>query len=213
PEPEPIPVRTRRVSSRLLCCSCFSSHLNGIAARRGLAVARRDGQTRARCAARCWSPSPSRSLPCSRARWPRRRSSRSSPSRLRYVQHCRPQVEAPPPAPVAPAPPPPPPPEQRVLVRGRLREKGTRDPIAGAAVSLVTLEAIVPQELYGSTDDEGRFQIAGSVDAGVRLRVVVSTGEHEACIREVDAPAPGAPAPEVNCLVLPHPLGHSAAVV
>jgi TonB family protein len=135
--------------------------------------------------------------------------------RIEYVQHFRPKaVEAAPPPPPAPPPsPPPPPPDQRVLVRGRMREKGTRDPIAGAAVSVVAIDGAVAAELFAITDDDGHFQVTGAAPAGVRLRLVLSSGEHEACVREVRAPEVGAAVPEINCLVQPHQVGQYETVV
>ena len=116
--------------------------------------------------------------------------------RIEYVLHFRPKLDVPKPvAPVAEPTPPPPPPDQRVLVRGRMREKGTRDPVAGASVSVSVLEAEAPREIFATTEDDGRFVVNGSAPAGVRLRLVISSGEHEPCIREVTAPAPGPPSP------------------
>jgi TonB family protein len=113
--------------------------------------------------------------------------------RIEYVIRFVPAVDVPrpPPPPVA-APPPPPPPDQRPLVRGRVREKGTRDPVASAAVSVQALDGAAGPELFASTDDDGRFEVQGSLAPGARLRLVISSGEHEPCVRELVAPAAGA---------------------
>jgi TonB family protein len=129
-----------------------------------------------------------------------------SPIRIEYVLHFRPKLEVPKPlGPVetAPPPPPPPPPDQRPLARGRMREKGTRDPVSGASVSATVLEAEGPKELFTTTEDDGRFVVSGSAPAGVRLRLVISSGEHEPCVREVTVTAPEAAVPEVNCISAP----------
>jgi TonB family protein len=137
-----------------------------------------------------------------------------SPIRIEYVQHFRPKVDRPAPPPeAAPPPPPPPPPDQRVLVRGRLREKGTRDPIGSASISLVTVDQEGVPEIFAATDDQGRFVIQGPSAPGARLRLVISSGEHEPCLREIVAPAEGAAVPEVNCIVAPHSMGQYETVV
>jgi TonB family protein len=136
------------------------------------------------------------------------------PIRIEYVQHFRPKVAAPAPAPeAAPPPPTPPPVDERTLVRGRMREKGTRDPIGGASVALTVLEGETPVELFASTADDGRFEVKGGAAPGLRLRLVISSGEHEPCVREVTAPAPGGTVPEVNCIVAPHVMGQYETVV
>src|SRR5688500_711601 len=93
-----------------------------------------------------------------------------SPIRIEYVQHFKPKLDIP--KPVAPVvsspPPPPPPPDQRLLVRGRMREKGTRDPVIGASVSVTVLEAEGPREIFTTTEDDGRFVVNGAATAGVR---------------------------------------------
>src|SRR5688572_21783149 len=88
--------------------------------------------------------------------------------RIEYVLHFRPKLDIPKPlGPVeTPAPPPPPPPDQRVLVRGRMREKGTRDPVSGASVAVTVLEAEAPLELFTSTEDDGRFVVNGPAKIG-----------------------------------------------
>lgn len=126
--------------------------------------------------------------------------------RIEYVMRFRPK---PPPAATptpTPAPEPtPPPPPTTVLLRGRLREKGTRDPIGGADVSLLRIEgrasaaaADVPT-LVGATDADGRFSVEGS--EGGRVRLLIASGEHEPCIRDLDLPPPGAPPIEILCTV------------
>jgi TonB family protein len=136
--------------------------------------------------------------------------------RIEYVMHFQPAA----PAPAAPLLAPdggvpgaslaPPLPQLRVIVRGQVRERGTRDPVAWAAVSVIGHGAPsgppppgAPPEFYSTTNDEGAFEISAAVEPGTRLRVVVSSGEHEPCVRElVVAPAEVGPV-EVACLVAP----------
>src|SRR6185436_8767993 len=126
----------------------------------------------------------------------------------------RPKLDLPPAPPPEQAPPPPPPPlDERPLVRGRMREKGTRDPIGGASVAVTVLEGETPTELFASTADDGRFEVKGAAAPGLRLRLVLSSGEHEPCVREVTAPAPGGAVPEVNCIVAPHAMGQYETIV
>ncbi len=116
--------------------------------------------------------------------------------RIEYVMHFRPNVR---PVEATPPPPPPPPPAKAVLVRGRLREKGTRDPIAAADVTLVRAgdEAAVP--VAATTDDEGTFSVEG--EPGGHGKLVVTSADHEICVRELDLPAAGVPPIEVQCTV------------
>jgi TonB family protein len=122
------------------------------------------------------------------------------PIRIEYTMHFRPALPsadggAPPDA--APPPPPPPPPT-RVVVQGQLREKGTRDPIIGASVSLLQLESATPEERWSSTDDDGRFSLQAAAPPGTRVRVTVSSGEHDPCIRELVL---GQDSTAISCLV------------
>ncbi len=114
--------------------------------------------------------------------------------RIEYVVHFVPKVVETPPRGAAPAgaarataveaPPAPPAP---VIVRGRMREKGTRDPIAGADVAVIRNAIGAPAaanaraEVVTGTDDDGRFEVRGAAPGG--LRVIVSDTEHEPCIR------------------------------
>jgi hypothetical protein len=69
---------------------------------------------------------------------------------------------------------------------GRLREKGTRDPIGDANVAIiVTADDGTPQpaEVVGTTDADGRFEIRAK--PGAALRVIVSDDRHEPCIRDL----------------------------
>jgi TonB family protein len=128
-----------------------------------------------------------------------------SPIRIGYTLHFVPKiVEAAPPAPEAPPPPPPPPaPPELVVARGRLREKGTRNPLKDAEVSVIArpegqLER--PAELVASTDEDGRFEVRAP--AHVAMRVVVSELGHDPCIRDLGAAAVDAAHPaELDCLV------------
>jgi TonB family protein len=117
-----------------------------------------------------------------------------SPIRIEYTVHFRPIVVAPAPAPEpeAPAPPepqPPPPPPAAVVLRGRAREKGTREPIVGGDVSIVVhREGAGPDaaaEVVGATDDDGRFEVRARAPNG--LRVIVTDTAHEPCVREFTA--------------------------
>jgi TonB family protein len=86
------------------------------------------------------------------------------------------------------APPPPPPPPDILVGTGRLREKGTRDPLAGAEVAIVsrTPEGVdKPAVIVGGTDAEGRFEVMGQ--PGVGMRVIVTEPRHEPCIRDLQA--------------------------
>jgi len=117
--------------------------------------------------------------------------------RIEYTLHFVPK-QAPPEAPdggaadaaVEEAPPPPPPPPPDVIVAvGRLREKGTRDPLPGAEVAVVvrTAEGVEkPAMVVGGTDADGRFEVKGQ--PGLGLRVIVTEPRHEPCIRDL---APG----------------------
>jgi TonB family protein len=132
-----------------------------------------------------------------------------SPIRFEYTLHFVPKVvpEAPPDAGVAdaapPPPPPPPPPPQLVVARGRLREKGTRNPLKEAEVSVILRPEgapEVPAALVTVTDEDGRFEI--KAEPGVAMRVIVADAGHEPCIRDLAAPAVSAQSPaDLECLV------------
>jgi TonB family protein len=115
--------------------------------------------------------------------------------RIEYVMHF--QSIAAPPAGV----PPPPPPPMRVIVRGQVRERGTRDPVAWAAVSLMGQGPGRPLELSSTTNDEGAFELSAAVDPGTRVRLVVASSEHDPCIRDLVVPPADAAPAEVSCLV------------
>jgi hypothetical protein len=99
------------------------------------------------------------------------------------------------------------------LARGILRERGTRDPIEGAEVRVIARgDAVAPTAAAasapsdepaalatGTTDAEGRFVVEGL--PGQRVRVVVASGLHEPCIRDVVLPEKSAPLLELTCLV------------
>ena len=138
-----------------------------------------------------------------------------APIRIAYTLHFLPNIEsreqtaepgsrnsaeAAPAPPVAPAPPRAP---DVVVVRGRVREKGTRNPLPGVEVSVITRAADgveAPAVAAATTDEDGRFQIRGA--PGVALRLITSDESHQACVRDLDATAVngGVPA-EVDCLV------------
>ncbi|HSZ82021.1 MAG TPA: TonB family protein [Polyangia bacterium] len=126
--------------------------------------------------------------------------------RIEFTLHFVPQVAPPPPAPEAPPPPeppPPPPPPDTIVARGRLREKGTRNPIKDAEISVMARlpngnEA--PAVLAATTDEDGRFVI--KAQAGVPLRVIVADTSHDPCIRDLSAAIVSAASPaEIECLV------------
>lgn len=126
--------------------------------------------------------------------------------RIEYVMHFVPQVVAAPPPETPPPPPEPPPPAPTapVMVRGRLREKGTRDPIVGADVAVIRNAPGAPAaantraEVVTTTDDQGRFEVRGAAPGGLRL--IVSDTEHEPCIHDFSAnEIGGSVVPQVNC--------------
>jgi TonB family protein len=130
--------------------------------------------------------------------------------RIEYTLHFLPKVvpEAPPDAgaPIdaaAPPPPPPPAPPQVVVARGRLREKGTRNPLKEAEVSVIARPEgapEVPAQLVAVTDEDGRFEI--KAQPGMAMRVIVADAGHEPCIRDLGASAVNAASPaELECLV------------
>ena len=126
--------------------------------------------------------------------------------RISFTLHFVPKiVEAPPPPPPAepPPPPPPPPPPTTIVGRGRLREKGTRNPLKDAEVSIIARPANAPEApavLAGVTDADGRFVV--KADPGVALRVIVADPAHDPCIRDLDANRVSEAAPfEVDCVV------------
>jgi TonB family protein len=100
-------------------------------------------------------------------------------------------------------PPPPPPPPQEVVATGRLREKGTRNPIKEAEVSVIVRpagEAERPAVLSAVTDDDGRFQV--KAEPGVSLRVIIADPGHDPCIRDLAANVVSATSPtEIDCVV------------
>ena len=128
--------------------------------------------------------------------------------RIAYVLHFVPQVVAVPPPPVQPVeepppPPPPPPPALIVVGRGRLREKGTRNPLKDAEVSVIARPGDAPEEtavLSSVTDDDGRFVV--EAEPGVGLRIIVADSAHDPCIRDLDASKVSEAAPfELDCVV------------
>ena len=130
--------------------------------------------------------------------------------RIEYTLHFVPK-QAPPESPDAGAadaavveePPPPPPPPDVIVAVGRLREKGTRDPLPGGEVAVVlrTPEGVEKTAIVvGGTDAEGRFEVKGQPGAG--LRVIVTEPRHEPCIRDLTADETRADRhKELDCLV------------
>jgi TonB family protein len=132
--------------------------------------------------------------------------------RIEYVMHFVPRVVETPPAPATPPPAPPPPAPVEplvaapapVIVRGRMREKGTRDPIAGADVAVIRNAPGAPAaantraEVVTATDEDGRFEVRGPAPGG--LRIIVSDATHEPCIREFSLnDLGGSVVPQMNC--------------
>ncbi|HZF30273.1 MAG TPA: TonB-dependent receptor, partial [Gammaproteobacteria bacterium] len=64
-----------------------------------------------------------------------------------------------------------------------MREKGTREPIVGADVSVVAAPGTA--EVVGATDADGRFEVRARAPRG--LRVVLSDTAHEPCVRDFTA--------------------------
>jgi TonB family protein len=101
-------------------------------------------------------------------------------------------------APADAAPPPVAPVPTRVVVRGLIRERGTREPLVGADIAVIRRGAAsgggdLPAEVVGATDDDGRFEVR--VNALADLRVVVSDTAHEACVRDFSAAELNGPTP------------------
>lgn len=128
--------------------------------------------------------------------------------RFSYTLHFVPKVvpvapAAPEPEPEAPPPPPPPPPPLPVVARGRIREKGTRDPIANADVAVKSRAPAASTEearVVTTSDPDGRFVV--QAEPGVPLRVIVADGIHAPCIRDIDGAGVRVDKPaEIDCLV------------
>lgn len=98
----------------------------------------------------------------------------------------------------------PPPPPDLVIARGRIREKGTRDPVQAADVAVIVRTAeggAQPARVVGASDENGDFEIRGQ--PGVPLRVVVGDSRHEPCIRDIDGAALRPESPVViDCTVM-----------
>ena len=120
-----------------------------------------------------------------------------SPVQFSYTLHFVPRV----------VPPPAPPPDDRgtqpILATGRLREKGTRDPLADAEVSVSERrgpgQAEAPASVVGVTDADGRFVVRGK--PGVPLRIVVLSPDHDPCLYELDAAVSPDHPVTLDCLV------------
>jgi len=131
-----------------------------------------------------------------------------APIRIEYTLHFRPAaVPEPPPAEgqggSGGAGPPPPPPPTFVVATGLIREKGTREPLAGVELSVIARDAAgieQPAVSGGVTDGDGRFVVKGP--PGIAFRIVATEARHQACVRDVSAgdARPDKPA-EVSCLV------------
>jgi hypothetical protein len=91
-----------------------------------------------------------------------------------------------------------------VTIRGRARERGTREPITGADVAVIRRGAAVdggdlPADVVTTSDDGGRFEVRAEAPGG--LRVIVSDTTHEPCIRDFAPAELGGPTPAAwECL-------------
>ena len=158
-----------------------------------------------------------------------------SPIRIEFVLHFRPPEEAPPApppgepasgaaAPVEPAAPagsePAPPalapsspalalPPPRLILRGHIREKGTREPIPGASVLVIRHAATPgtpdpPGEQVAESDASGAFEVRADAPGGARI--VVAESAHESCVRDLTEAETRADPPHVvewTCYALP----------
>ena len=131
-----------------------------------------------------------------------------APIRIEYTLHFVPRAttaDTIPEAPGEPAPEqsPSPPPADVVVASGQIREKGTREPLAGVELSVIprTAEGVEkPALAAGATDQDGRFQIKGQ--PGIAFRVVATDPRHQACVRDVTAADARADRPaQLDCLV------------
>jgi TonB family protein len=133
--------------------------------------------------------------------------------RIEYTLHFVPKQEAPDggaadggsadAAAVDAAPPPPPLPPAVLVAVGRLRERGTRDPLPGAEIAVVGRMPDgrdTPALVVGGTDAEGRFEVKGQ--PGEPIRVIVSEPRHEPCIKDLAASDLRGDRPfEIDCMV------------
>ncbi|MES1204863.1 MAG: TonB family protein [Pseudomonadota bacterium] len=121
---------------------------------------------------------------------------RPSAVRFSYTLHFVPRVVPPP---VPPTPPPPDP----IVATGRLREKGTRDPLPGAEVSTGAArvgDVDSPATVVAVTDEDGRFVVRAK--PGVGLRILVTGADHDPCLYELDGAAVSAETPAtLDCVV------------
>jgi TonB family protein len=134
-----------------------------------------------------------------------------APVRIEYTLHFIPNVVADAGAP-PPAPSPPPPPV--LVATGRVREKGTRDPLPDADVAIIVRAADgaeAPAEIVAGTDPDGRFQV--KAPAGLSVRVVITDPSHEPCIRDLPPGREGGAPTEIDCLVARRPGAGNETVV
>lgn len=129
-----------------------------------------------------------------------------SPIRIEYTIHFQPKTvpepepdagATPPPEP-EPKPPEPPAAPARVVVRGQMLERGTREPLVGANVAVVRRGTAAdggdpPAITEGATDDDGRFEVRAAGPGP--LLVIVSDATHESCVRDFTAAELGGASP------------------
>ena len=88
------------------------------------------------------------------------------------------------------------------MLRGQVRERGTREPLIEADVAIVRRGegpdgTDPPAVVVGATGEDGRFEVSLGASPPSGLRVIVSDAVHEPCIRdflraEIDGPVPAA---------------------
>jgi hypothetical protein len=76
-----------------------------------------------------------------------------------------------------------PPPPDRLLVRGLVRERGTREPLVGAEVAVTPRGAAIGT-VVTETDEHGRFEVRGA--PGAAFRLIVSEPHHQPCVGDFE---------------------------
>jgi TonB family protein len=101
----------------------------------------------------------------------------------------------------------------KVLVQGTAKEKGTREPLAGADVSVIRRRRQAdgswkeePAKLVGASDDQGAFTVSWGFDPlgpDEAVRVVVGDTNHEPCIHDFAASELGGAPASWECVAKP----------